>query len=435
MNVTILHLSDIHRTPDEPVTNDNILHALRADLKRQQDDEKLPKPDLLVITGDLTQSGREAEYKEAFTLINALKDELTVPDLSRVIVVPGNHDINWDICETIFTRTGRSKPSGVDEALIIPMGPLYLWTDEKSFARRLEPFSEFYQLMYKRDYSTDRRGQYDIWFYPELGLCFVGLNSCDRVDHFRFQGRIYEEALFEAEKSLKGKGLTESQEYLKIAVWHHDLNWLGHQNRADCLEPSILGHLVTGEYDLGLCGHTHRVNFNVYKYPGYRLPVIASGSLCAGARQRDESIPRLYNLICIEGKTVRVHTRSRDTNNDPWYPYARWGTPPCSYFDVSLREEGTDPVLRADFTAYLNYLKGETMYIDIRGLVAGYEKKVPHFCIDDIYVPLKTRYTTHTARGMKEEFSPKEVVLEEVLKEGRVYIKGDPGSGKTTFMN
>jgi HEAT repeat protein len=85
-----------------------------------------------------------------------------------------------------------------------------------------------------------------------------------------------------------------------------------------------------------LCGHTHRTNFNEFNYPGFHLPIVSAGSLCAGPRQREESIPRLYNLITIKGDSVRVHTRSRETKDLPWTPYARWGSPPCSYFDVRL---------------------------------------------------------------------------------------------------
>jgi len=337
--LTILHLSDIHRTPDEPVSNEHILNALIRDLERQQKDERLPKPDILVISGDLTQASREEEYEEAFTFIDTLKNELTVPDMSRVIVVPGNHDINWDISGTVFTRTGCSKPSGVDDALIVPMGPLYLWTDEKSFAQRLAPFSEFYRRIRNRGYDVERKDQFDIWIYPEFGICFVGLNSCDRVDHVRFQGEIYEEALFNAENRLKDKKIKEIESYIKIAVWHHDLNWLGRPEQTDCLNPSILGHLVDAGYDLGLCGHTHRTDFNNYKYHEFNLPVVASGSLCAGPRQRQESIPRLYNLICIDGnKEVRVYTRFRQTKDTPWRAYANWGTPPVSYFNVPLKK-------------------------------------------------------------------------------------------------
>jgi 3',5'-cyclic AMP phosphodiesterase CpdA len=437
--LTILHLSDIHRTTDEPVSNKNILKALIGDLKRQQKNEGLPKPDILVISGDLTQSASEEEYEEAFNFIDALKNELTVPDLSRVVLVPGNHDVNRDICGTVFTRTGHSKPSGVDEALIVPVGQLYLWTDEKNFAQRFAPFSEFYRRIRNRSYSVERKEQYDIWIYPEFGIFFVGLNSCDRVDHIRFQGEIYEEALFNAENRLKDRNIKEIESYIKIAVWHHDLNWLGRPEQTDCLKPLILGQLVDAGYDLGLCGHTHRTEFNSYKYHEFSLPVIASGSLCAGPRQRQESIPRLYNLIRIEGKEVRVYTRFRQTKDTPWRAYANWGLPPQPYFNVplkkavSVRPEDLDKIQpETNFTAYLKYLRQETMHIDIRGLVTG-KGKLHQFPIDELYIPLRTRYGVREDREMLKSVAD-DALLQEALKERRLFIKGDPGSGKTTFM-
>jgi len=88
--ITILHLSDIHRTEDEPVSVDNILSALRADLHRQQEDEGFSRPDFLVISGNLTQSAQPAEYDETYRLVDALRMELTVPEMRRVILAPGD---------------------------------------------------------------------------------------------------------------------------------------------------------------------------------------------------------------------------------------------------------------------------------------------------------------------------------------------------------
>ena len=127
-------------------------------------------------------------------------------------------------------------------------------------------------------------------------------------------------------------------------MWHHDLNWFGKREHDDCLDPAILGHLVNAGYDLGLCGRAHRTNFASYTYNDFSLPIVAAGSLCAGPHQRGESIPRLYNLIHLEGNTARVHTRSRETKDVPWRPYANWGAAPQSHFDVTLkttlRQEG-----------------------------------------------------------------------------------------------
>ncbi|MCP4680204.1 MAG: NACHT domain-containing protein [Deltaproteobacteria bacterium] len=335
-NVTILHLSDIHRTRDESVSNENILFSLSAELRRQQQDEGLPKPDLLVVSGDLTQSAKEDEYNDAYVLIDTLKNELTVPELSRVILVPGNHDINWDICETLF-KAGPRQPEKTDPTLTHSQGGVHFWTDEKTYIKRLDPFRVFYRKIYGRDYGITRRDQFDVWAYPELDVCFVGLNSCDHVDHLRFRGAINEEAFFAADAQLPS-ALTRRSHCIKIAVWHHDLNWLGRPGQEDGLEPSILGHLADAGYDLALCGHSHRTEFNNYKYPGFHLPVVAAGSLCAGPRQRQESIPRLFNLIHIQGSTARVYSRSRETKDVPWRPYARWGKPPIAHFDINISE-------------------------------------------------------------------------------------------------
>src|SRR3989337_1624587 len=85
-----------------------------------------------------------------------------------------------------------------------------------------------------------------------------------------------------------------------------------------------------------------------------------------------------------------------------------------------------------DFTHYLTYLRQETMSIDIRGLVTG-KGKIHQFPIDELYIPLRTRYCVREDRGMLKGVDD-DALLQEALKERRLFIKGDPGSGKTTFM-
>ena len=54
-NVSILHLSDTHRTEAEPVKNDELLHGLKADIDRYTADG-IPPPSIVVLSGDVTQS-------------------------------------------------------------------------------------------------------------------------------------------------------------------------------------------------------------------------------------------------------------------------------------------------------------------------------------------------------------------------------------------
>jgi 3',5'-cyclic AMP phosphodiesterase CpdA len=70
----IAHLTDLHFGADDPAVVDALVDELNAD-----------PPDLVAISGDLTQGARLGEFRAA----RAFMDRLRAPRL----VVPGNHDI------------------------------------------------------------------------------------------------------------------------------------------------------------------------------------------------------------------------------------------------------------------------------------------------------------------------------------------------------
>ena len=81
-------------------------------------------------------------------------------------------------------------------------------------------------------------------------------------------------------------------------------------------------------------------------------------------------------------------------------------------------------VPQSDPAKYLQCLREQTAWIDIRGLQVG-TGKANRFPIDDLYIPLKT-VMSGEVRGS--------VLLEEALRRRRLVIVGDPGAGKTTFL-
>ncbi len=70
----IIHLSDLHFGTHQPDITSATLEAIKEQ-----------KPDLVVVSGDFTQIGSEAEFKQA----RAFLDSLPAP----AFCVPGNHDV------------------------------------------------------------------------------------------------------------------------------------------------------------------------------------------------------------------------------------------------------------------------------------------------------------------------------------------------------
>jgi 3',5'-cyclic AMP phosphodiesterase CpdA len=116
----ILHLSDLHlgNTPDQDEVGDYKIEAVtekdrvtRVRLLRSTlvalsnwlvaNNETL---DGVIITGDITTQGRPEGFSALPDVLAALGSEL--PEASRIVVVPGNHDVTWG------TRPGSEERYG-----------------------------------------------------------------------------------------------------------------------------------------------------------------------------------------------------------------------------------------------------------------------------------------------------------------------------------
>lgn len=114
---TLLHLSDLHLgvgdaneelgdhkleviDPAARQTRSTVLRATLQSLARALDatGEQL---DAVVVSGDITYQGQEAGFALLSETLGHLGDVL--PDPSRIVVVPGNHDVTW------FTRPGTPE--------------------------------------------------------------------------------------------------------------------------------------------------------------------------------------------------------------------------------------------------------------------------------------------------------------------------------------
>ena len=99
---TFVHLSDLHLSPDfeaqgEPDTSINLKNAIKMIQALE------PAPEFIVVTGDLTDTGNEADS----TLVKELLDSLAMP----VLLTLGNHDVREVFYKTFVPDvTPSSEP-------------------------------------------------------------------------------------------------------------------------------------------------------------------------------------------------------------------------------------------------------------------------------------------------------------------------------------
>ena len=86
-------------------------------------------------------------------------------DSNSVAVVPGNHDLNYDISEKAYTIYKRSKPENLSKDQYIPAGDGVLLPDNELYKKRVENFStEFFKKLYQKPYPKDYAGQGILFF-------------------------------------------------------------------------------------------------------------------------------------------------------------------------------------------------------------------------------------------------------------------------------
>ena len=170
----VAHLSDLHFGRVDP----SVLEPLRRRVRELA-------PDLVIVSGDLTQRAQPEQFREA----RAFLDTLPGPQ----IVVPGNHDV-----------------------------PLY-----NVFARFFRPLAG-----YRRNISSDPEPA-----YRDEEIAVLGINS---ARSFTFKGgRVSAEQLARVERQLCGLG-----DVVKIVVTHHPFPEV--DRLADCgVDLFVAGHLHT----------------------------------------------------------------------------------------------------------------------------------------------------------------------------------------------
>jgi WD40 repeat protein len=167
--VTVLHISGprFGRSlvdTDEPVGAAELQARIWGDMTRFA---AVDRPDLLVVTGNLTESGSLKETREALTFLTGLRALLGL-EPGRLIVVPGARDVTRAACRAYFASC---------EADDITPQPPY-WPKWRHFTGM---FDELYQGL--DDLVFDSSQPWTLFPLTDLKVVVAGLNSTMAESH------------------------------------------------------------------------------------------------------------------------------------------------------------------------------------------------------------------------------------------------------------
>jgi 3',5'-cyclic AMP phosphodiesterase CpdA len=236
---TIAHISDLHFGHLDPATLPALRDAIGA-----------AKVDLVVVSGDLTQRARAAQFQEARRYL----DTLPRPQ----IVVPGNHDI-----------------------------PLY-----NVFARWWRPLAG-----YRRHISAETEP-----FFCDGEIAVLGLNTARSLT-FK-NGRLNEEQVRRSCERM------HRQHGMRILVTHHPFDVPGSNSLEAVVgraEMAMAGFAACN-IDIILTGHMHLsgVVHSAERYKGAGSVLFVQAGTATSSRHRGEK--NTWNLLKVAGDLVTVTT-------------------------------------------------------------------------------------------------------------------------------
>jgi 3',5'-cyclic AMP phosphodiesterase CpdA len=236
---TIVHLSDLHFGRLAAETVQPLIASIRG-----------VKPDLVVLSGDLTQRARASEFLDARRFMDALP--------GPVLVVPGNHDVP-------------------------------LWNVAARFATPLR--------RYKRHITTDLSP-----IYCDEELVVVGVNTARSLT--LGEGRI---ALSDVD-AISRKLAAAPPSAIRMVVTHHPFDLppgVGEQRLVGRAH-TAMAKLAEAGADLFLAGHLHLSHIGHsaerYRIAGHSALIVQAGTVSTRSRGEQPS----FNVLRVQRSRISV---------------------------------------------------------------------------------------------------------------------------------
>ena len=287
-----------------------------------QDD--IPYPDAIVVSGDIVQGAASndnsadqtirEQYDEAQEFLADLATELIDSDRSKVVVVPGNHDVNWRRARQAMRPSSQCPENIETESTSADSRWRWNWqdtsayeiTDPDCYESRFQQFRDFQAEFYDGLEPNPLHIDHDVVFAdsPSLDLAMVGFASWHGNDCFCRVGAIEPSSLSKTRHLLRG-----SSSLVRVAVWHHSIE--GGPRSNDYMDRGVIERAVDLGFNVILHGHQHSAyatSANVPMLYQQSIAVISAGSFAVGDGQLPMGEKRQFNIVDIDLENESITT-------------------------------------------------------------------------------------------------------------------------------
>ena len=323
---TILHISDTlfgtyHRFNGE---EQSLADHLLVDLRKLLID-KVPAIDLIVLSGDIVEHGLKSEYEQAKAFVDALCTQ-TGLKYHRVVVVPGNHDVNWSLSESYFAECRAEE--------VEPRLP---------YAKKWRHYQQFVSSLHGPAAFTEEQ-PYRIHRFDDLRVVVAALNSTVQEshradDHYGWCGS---EQLRWAEARLR-----DAAGCVRVGVLHHNARRRPVADKlvADKLvadnenlrDADALTTILGPRLDLLLHGHTHD---GAPDRLANGTLVLATGAAAVTAQWRPGEVPNQYQILRLRPDRVTRWARQWDASKQRWVADSRINLDRDERVDIPIAPAG-----------------------------------------------------------------------------------------------
>jgi predicted MPP superfamily phosphohydrolase len=432
--LTWLHVSDIHTGVGDPRDAEElrqVLRALRLDAAELAEDGIVQPSSLVLMTGDLTQTGgvRNAEeFGELDRFVDALRNSIN-PNMA-VFAVPGNHDcarLNRDADRDMSRLVDQLRQGSmtIDDALA-----------DKTDSTRLRARFEAYDEWQRRSCVPDTASENLVWTHTiplqTAQVTFRGVNTAwlsqDDSDVEKLQVPLAHLLVSD-----------DPGDTIRVLAMHHPFSWLRDGPGASAS--------AAHEYNIVLSGHMHHAHHETRRVPGTSATtwVQAGATYSLSDRKWVRDGGHTYNVCSIGfasdgGLVFRVYPRVF-RGGVRFVPDTALTEPNKLYSEDPLPQPGATPRLAGSLStgpSTSNSPDGELPQ-HCRELLRQFGRRRTAFPTDLSLDELADGGLTIDARFIREgqgvdSLGASDIV--DVLTSGQnVLLLGSPGSGKSVAIH